>query len=182
MQKQSDIMKKKLIAIKKESLRLEKTLSENLNAGIKIIMLNETINKDYLEAYKAGDDIKVSVLRLIKSAIKNAEISNKGELSDSDIVKILKKEVNNRKETILTYENAGRSEAAEKENEELKIIKQYLPIEMSDDELKKKVIEIINELPESDRGNIGKIIGAVLKKEPSADGSSVSQIVREYLK
>ena len=142
-------------------------------------MLIDSINQDYLKAYKTGDDFSVEVLRLIKSALKNAEIDQRHILSESETLKVLKKEAKIRQDAIRTYQYANKPEAIKKEVRELELIKKYLPSELSDSKITQIIKEVISALPESDRNNFGKIMGTTLKKNPDLDGSKVSQILRQ---
>lgn len=150
------------------------------------------INEDFLTAYKAHDELKVSVLRLVKSALKNAEIAlrqNSGPsvkeepLSDEDVILVLKREAKQRRESIEAYNAGKQTEMAEKEESELKIISSYLPEELSKEEVEKIVETKISSLGATNQSQIGQIIGAIMSENKGKiDGSLVSQIVRERLK
>lgn len=141
------------------------------------------IEQDYLEAYKAKNEPVVLLLRQLKSAITAAEIANnRQELSEEDIVRILKSEVKKRKDSIVLYLQGGRQELAEKEQREISLIKNYLPEEVSEDVIREKVKKVIAETGASSVADMGKVIGAVMKEVGSAaDGTTVSTIVKEEL-
>lgn len=140
------------------------------------------INSDFLSAYKAHDDLRVSVLRMIKSSIQNAEIAKKETLADSDIVAVLKKEIKQRKDSIEAYEKAGRDDSASLEKKEMEIISTYLPSQMSTEEIRKIAEESINQLGASGMQDMGKVIGSIMQKHgDSVDGGAVSSIVKELL-
>lgn len=144
--------------------------------------LKQQIEKDFIEAYKAKEENKVSVLRLIKSSIKNTEINEKHELDDEAVMKILKKEIKQREDSISEYEKAGRSELAQKESAEAELIKAYLPEQLSLEETKQIVTDIISELGATNMADMGKVIGQVMQKAGAkVDGSKVSILVKEVL-
>lgn len=144
--------------------------------------LKERITKDTIEALKKKNETEVSVLRMLSSAIKNAEIEAKKELSDEETVQILTKQAKQRKEAIEEYKKAGREELAEKEEKELKIIEEYLPEKMSEEEILKIVEEIVSEQKPEGMGDFGKIMGAAMAKlKGKADGNTVSEAVKKAL-
>lgn len=145
-------------------------------------MLRDKIESDYLEAYKAKDEFKIGVLRLLRSAIKNAEIEAKASLSDQEVIQILKRETKQRKDTILTYEKSGHAEAAAKELEEIKLLETYLPKQLDDIELKEIVEEAIGQIGAKDMSQMGQVIALVMKDHgDNVDGGRVSKIVRDFL-
>src|SRR3989337_1491681 len=107
--------------------------------------LKEKISKETIEELKEKNETRVSVLRMLSSAIKNAEIEKKSELSEEETVQILGKQAKQRKEAIGEYKKAGREDLAGKEEEELKIIEEYLPEMISEDEVSKVVEEVVSE-------------------------------------
>lgn len=145
--------------------------------------LKEQIAQEYLTAYKSKDELKVAVLRMLKSALQNSEIAKKAELSDEDVIAVLKKEVKQRKETIETYKTAGKSEAIEAEEKEIGVLKQYLPSQLSEEDTAKIVDEKIAELGATDASKIGQIIGAIMKDHGSeVDGGLVAKLVNQKLR
>lgn len=139
------------------------------------------IERDFIKAYKDRDLELSSTLRLVKSALKNAEIAAKNTLSEDEEIKILRREMKQRDEAASEYERGGRSELAEKERREGKIISAYLPEEVSDEEIEKVVSEVILELSPDSR-NFGKIMGLVMGKiGKNADGSVVARIVKQKM-
>lgn len=144
--------------------------------------IKEQINADFIAAYKAHDEIRVSVLRMTKSSIQNAEIAKKETLNDSDIVAVLKKEIKQRKDSIAAYKDAGRNESAAQEEKEMEILSSYLPSQMSEEEIRKIAVDKISQLNASGMQDMGKVIGAIMQKHgDSVDGGMVSRIVKELL-
>lgn len=149
-------------------------------------MIHEDLKKEMTEAMKSRDALKLSVLRDLVSSFVNELVSlNKkpGDmLDDESALKVIRRKVNQRKDSIEQFEKGGRSELAEKEKEELEILETYLPQQLSDEEIQKIVDAKKEELGVSDKKDMGKLIGAVMKEvEPRADGSRVGEVVRNAL-
>src|SRR3984893_12516834 len=112
-----------------------------------IAVLRDEINTALKDAMKARDELRVSTLRLINAAIKNAEIeaetTRKGALSDGDLLGLLQKMVKQREESVAIYDQAGRKDLADRERGEIEIIRAYLPKPMSDAEAKAAIAEAI---------------------------------------
>src|SRR5689334_1189207 len=121
--------------------------------------MEDKLKADLREAQLARNEIKVSTLRLLISEINNARIAKGGGLSDEDILGVVKREAKKRKESVEAFKNAGRVEAADKEEAELKILEAYLPAQLPTEELTKLVEEAINELGATSTADIGKVIG-----------------------
>ena len=148
-------------------------------------MLIETINNDLKDALKNRDMQALSVLRMIVSALNNEAIAlkKKGQgLSQEEEIRVLKREVRKRKDSIEQYKKGGRGELAEKEEKELEILQKYLPEEMSQEENKKIVEGVISEMGEVLPSQFGKVMGQVMAKvKGKADGAVVSKVVKEVL-
>ena len=144
--------------------------------------LSELIDNDFKEALKSKDSEKLSVLRMLKSAIKNSEIENKKPLSDDEILKLLQKEVKQRKDSIDSYTSAGRKELADKEISEIKYLEKYLPQQLTEQEIEAIVSETISEIKAQTPADIGKVMSAVMPKVAGkADGGVISSKARELL-
>ncbi len=139
------------------------------------------------EALKAKDKKMYSTLRLVIAAIKDAmiakKIKDKKILSDNDLISLLKKMVKQRNDSCDAYKKAGRNELLENEMSEIKIINEFLPKQLSEEETKKICLETMKKVGASSVKDMGKVMGA-LKKEYSdvLDFSKVSQIIKENLK
>lgn len=141
-------------------------------------MLRQDIEQQIKEALKAGNREVLDTLRFLFSAIKNAEIDWKREATDEDVVAVVQKQVKQHRESIEAFQKAGRPELAAKEESELNILVKYLPQQMSEDELRGIVTEIINGLSDDDKKNFGKAMGAVMARvKGKADGNTVGRIV-----
>lgn len=144
--------------------------------------LLEQIEQDVNNALKASQPDKVSTLRLLKTAIKNQQISQKVELSDADVIKVIQKEAKQRRDSIQSYTKAGRKDLADKEKSELSTLEAYLPAQMSETELMELVSQAVEESGAtsiSDMGKTMQILGP--KIAGKADGSVVANIVRQKL-
>ena len=139
------------------------------------------------EALKAQDKKTYSTLRLVVAAIKDTiiakKIKDKKTLPDNDLIGLLKKMVKQRNDSCDAYKKAGRNELLENEMSEIKIINEFLPKQLSEEETKKICLETIKKVGASSIKDMGKVMGA-LKKEYSdvLDFSKVSQIIKENLK
>lgn len=145
-------------------------------------MLKDQINKDYLESYKAHEEIKTSVLRLVKSAIQNAEIAKKEALTDDEIVALLKREVKQREESAEVYIKGNNLETAEKERAEAALIGQYLPKQLSETETREIVQKVLKDNAITDKSKMGQAIGLIMKEYGNQiDGKMVASIVSQEL-
>lgn len=144
--------------------------------------LKEKIKSDLKDAMKSGDSVVRGVLRLLSSDIKNEEIKQKKELTDDDILKIIKKDIKRHKESIEQYKTGGREDLTEQEEKELEILKEYMPEQMSENEIRKIVSGVIKKSGVTDVSDFGKVIGMAMKEiGGNVDGSLVSEIVKEEL-
>ncbi len=146
--------------------------------------LKEKLNEDMRKALREKDTLRLSTIRLLLAAIQNLEIAkgkNK-ELKESDLMGALSSEAKKRKESIEAYKKGKREDLVEKETKELEIIKEYLPEELSEEELGQIVEETIEEVGAKDLKDMGKVMGAVMEKvKGRAEGKVVNQMVRERL-
>lgn len=149
---------------------------------IVVNMLIEQLQSDLKNAQLSRDEMKVSVLRLILSELKNKEIDKGQTLSDEDVVVVLQREAKKRKEAATGFRSGSREESALKEEEELKIIQSYLPAGMSSEQLSQIVESTISELGATSLADMGKVMSAVMGKvKGQADGGTVSALVKQKL-
>ncbi|MCX4365788.1 MAG: GatB/YqeY domain-containing protein [Bacilli bacterium] len=142
----------------------------------------ETVKKDLISAMKEQDKFKLDVIRMLKSAIQNEIIAKKKELSDDEVLAVIKREVKKRNSSIEEYTKYGKMETVESLKKEVEILSTYLPEELSDEELEKIIASIIEEMQATDIKAMGSVIKAVgAKVGSSADMSKVSKIVKEKL-
>ncbi len=160
--------------------------------------LKEKINQDFKEAFKAKDEKKVAVLRMLNSAIKNkelekraklindgrneSEVEKESQLTDEEVIAVVSTEIKRRRDSVTQYQKGGRPELASQEEEEIKILSIYLPAQLEESEIRKMVKEAIvssGAVSVADFGKVMKILAPQIKGK--ADGSFVSQIVKEEL-
>lgn len=144
-------------------------------------MITPTLQEKIGEAMKAHNEVKVSTLRLLSSAFNYEKIAKQHELTEEEELVVIRKEVKQRRDSIEAYDKAGRSDLSEKEKAELEILQEFLPPEMSDEELSKIVEEAISAINPTGMQDIGKVIGYVRGKAPSADGGKVAGLVKAKL-
>ncbi len=148
--------------------------------------LKKQIDDKLNEALKAKDKNTYPTLRLIVSAIKDAEIAGrtkgKKELQDSDIISLLKKMVKQRNESCEVYEKAGRRELLENEKKEIEVINIFLPKQLNEEETKKICQEVIKSVGASSMKDMGKVMGVLKSKHAEKlDFSKVSSIIKNLL-
>ena len=125
---------------------------------------------------------RTSTLRMALSELKKEEIDNKIELSNEDSIKVLQRMIKQRKESMSQFLNAQRNDLAEKEESEIVILQDFLPEQMSEDDINKLVIEAINETDAKEPQDIGKVMGFLKTKiQGNADMGVVSKLVKENL-
>lgn len=144
-------------------------------------MLSQNITKMIGEAMKAHDEVRLSTLRMLSSEFNYEKIRLQKELEESDEERVLKKEARKRKDAIEAYIKADAKDRAEQEQKELEILQEFLPPELSDDEVGKIIDESIKELKATGMQDMGKVISLVKSKASGVDGGKVAQIVREKL-
>ena len=146
--------------------------------------LEQQVQKDIMAAMKAKDQVRLNAVRSIKSAIllaKTAEGAS-GELTDSDIVKLIQKLAKQRKEAAEQYVAAHRQELADNELAEAAVLAEYLPKPLSPEELEAKLREIVAEVGASAPSDMGKVMGVATKRLAGlADGKAISAVVRRIL-
>lgn len=130
---------------------------------------------------RAKNEIRLSTLKLLSSEIHNYQIDHP-EMSEEEELNVVKKEAKKRKDAIEAYKNANALEKAEQESEELKILQEFLPSEISDADLEKFVNEAISETRANDIKEMGRVIGLVMQKaKGNADGGKVAALVKQKL-
>ncbi|MCD6570441.1 MAG: GatB/YqeY domain-containing protein [Deltaproteobacteria bacterium] len=145
------------------------------------MMLLEKIRSDMENAMKAGDKQKVTCLRMLIAAIKNREVSLKRTLEEQEIISIIRSQIKQHKESYTQFKKGKRDDLAEIEDNEISILREYLPKEMSDSEIKNIVDEIIAEIGAT-RKDFGKVMKTVMAKVAGrADGKKVNSIVSQSL-
>jgi len=144
--------------------------------------LKEKIKNDIKAAMRAKETAKRDTLRNIQAAIKQIEVDERRELSDSDIEAIMMKYLKQREDAKGQFADAGRTDLVEKEEAEIKIVKSYLPEPMDNEELTAILKEIITQTDAQSMKDMGKVMGAAKAKVGSrAEGGRINQIVKGLL-
>lgn len=144
--------------------------------------LSETIRSQMLDATRARDNVRRDTLRLLVAAVENGRIDAGHDLSDDETLRVLQKEAKQRRESIVEYRKGNREDLVQQEQQELEIIETYLPVQLSDDEVRQLVEETIAEAGASGPDDLKLVMGPLMKKlEGRADGRVANAIVRELL-
>ena len=143
------------------------------------------LTEDLKDAMRARNPIALSTLRAVKSAIKNAAIEKggaDGELDESEIVNLIRKQIKQRRESVEQFTKAGRTELADQEETEITILEHYLPAPLSPEEVNELVSTAIEESGASSRADMGRVMKILQERTAGrADGKSLSQAVMEKL-
>ncbi|MBU7005899.1 GatB/YqeY domain-containing protein [Phosphitispora fastidiosa] len=146
--------------------------------------LKQTLTEDMKAAMKARESGKkrLSVIRMVISSLKNAEIDKRAELSEDEVIEVLSREVKKRKDAREEYERAGRQDIADGLRDEIDILMNYLPEQMSEAEIRRLVKEVIDEVKPSGPREMGKVMGKLMPVvKGKADGKLVNLIVKEMI-
>lgn len=148
--------------------------------------ISERIDQDLKDAMRARQADRLSVLRMLKAALKNAAIEKFGpdvrELDDADTTSILRKQVKQRQDSVESFTKGGRPEQAAKEEEEIRLLETYLPQALSTEELDRLVAEAIAETGATGKAQMGAVMKALAPKVGGrADGRTLSQAVQKQL-
>ena len=139
--------------------------------------MNIKIAEDLKNAMKSGDKFRLSVLRMLKSALQLESISKKHELSDDEVVTVIKKQVKTRKDSIEEFKKYNKTEEVAKLEKEIEILNAYLPEEMTMEEISKVIDEVFNELKPTSMKEMGMLMKELNTKITNADMSLVSKFV-----
>ncbi|OGH29589.1 MAG: hypothetical protein A3F30_01815 [Candidatus Levybacteria bacterium RIFCSPHIGHO2_12_FULL_37_12] len=146
-------------------------------------MTRKDLQEELKQSMLARDEFKTSVLRMVLSAINYYEIGKGGagyEATDEDVMSVLQKEAKQHNDSIEQFKKAGRQELVDKETKELEILKQYMPEQMGEEEIRKLVEETIAQTGAKSIQDIGKVMEVLMPKvKGKADGGLVSKVVRE---
>lgn len=144
--------------------------------------LLEKILEDRKQAMKDKDSAKLSTLRMLASDLKNTEIDKGGELTDEDVMAIVKTSVKKLKDSLVEFEKAGRDDLSSSAKAEVEVLSQYLPAQMSDEELDSLAQQVVSEVGATSKADFGKVMGPLMAKVSGrADGSRVKQALENLL-
>lgn len=148
-------------------------------------MLKDQLQEDMKDAMRAHEELRLSTIRMLKSAIQYYEIQKGGagyEATDEDVLEVVGKEVKKRRESVELYEKGNNQPAADKEKQEIEILQKYLPEQMSEEEVRTLVKDAVAKTGATSMQDMGKVMGALMPQvKGKADGTMVSSIVKEEL-
>lgn len=145
--------------------------------------LKQKIQDDLTAAMKAKDEIKISTLRMLKAAILNFEVSGeRKEATDEDVLAVINKEIKQRKDSAEQFKAGNRFEQAEKEEQEMKVLQEFMPPQMTEEEIANLAKEAIAATGAHAKSDIGKVMSVLMPKvKGKADGALVNKVVASYL-
>ena len=147
-----------------------------------MMLLKEKIDKDFKEALRNKDQRRLSCLRMLKSAIKNREKDLRRELKEEEIISVISSLVKRGRDSIEEFKKGGREDLIQKEQEELNILYEYLPKQLSPEEIEKELKEIISQVGAKGPKDLGKVMKVAMKKMAGkAQGKEVNEIARRLL-
>ena len=144
--------------------------------------LKERLMEDMKDSMKKGEQVRLSAIRMVRAGIKNKEIELGRELKDEDVVGVITSAIKQRKDSYTQFLNGNRMDLAEKEKKEIEVLSIYLPEQIGEDEIKKRLKEIISETGAATSKDIGKVMKILMPElKGKADGNLVNRIAREML-
>ena len=145
--------------------------------------LKERLQEDWKTAMKARDSFRSSVLAMTRAAVLQVEKKDNSKLSDEAIIDVISKEVKQRKDSIVEFEKGNRQDLIDQANAEIKILLEYLPQQLTHEEIAKIVESAVEKVGATTASDMGKVMTVVMPLvKGRSDGKVVNQIVREYLK
>lgn len=144
--------------------------------------LLDRLTEELKESLRAGNQTKVSVIRLLKSSIKNREIEKMAPLTEDEIIDVIMSGVKQRRESIEQFQKGGREDLARKEASEIEILQSFLPQPLSEEDLVNEIKSVIREVGASSPRDIGKVMKALMPRvRGRAEGARVSSLVKELM-
>lgn len=144
--------------------------------------LSERLNEDMIQTMRDKNKFKLSVIRMIRSSIKNVEIDQRRSLEDNEVLDILSRELKQRKDSLQDFEKAGRNDLADAVKAEIEIIAEYMPKQLTEEEITVIVKQTIQETGASSKADMGKVMGALMPKvKGRSDGKLVNRVVQQQL-
>jgi len=142
--------------------------------------LREKISEDLIAAMKSKEAARLSVLRMMKAAVRNKEIDSRQELEDAQVLQVLMSLIKQRKDSVEQFAKGGRQDLADKESAEIKVIEAYLPAGVTDEEIASTITEVIAETGATSVKDMGKVMKACMARFSGrpVDGSKVSELVK----
>jgi len=146
------------------------------------VSLKEKLGSDLKQAMRGGDKVRRSVIRLVFAAVKNAEIAQQTTLEDTDILGVIAKEARRRQESIEAFKQGNRQDLVAQEEAELAVLQEYLPEQMSREEIIVAARQVIEEVGAGGPGDKGKVMSRLIPQlKGKADGREINAVVTELL-
>ena len=144
--------------------------------------LLDRLTEELKEALRAGNHTKLSVIRLLKSSIKNREIEKMAPLTDEEVIGIIMTALKQRRESIEQFQKGGREDLVQKEKSELEVLQTFLPQQLSEEELAGEIQAVIREVGASSPKDMGKVMKILMiRLKGRAEGAKVSSLVKELM-
>jgi uncharacterized protein YqeY len=144
--------------------------------------LLEQLNEDMKQAMKSQEKFRLSVIRMVKSSIKNVEIDVRRPLEETEVQDIVQREIKQRKDAMSEFEKAGREDLVDQLKLELDVLVAYMPQQLTEEEIRFVVQDAIRAVSAASKADMGKVMGAVLPQvKGRADGKIVNQLVQSEL-
>ncbi|HCC23486.1 TPA: glutamyl-tRNA amidotransferase [Candidatus Falkowbacteria bacterium] len=144
--------------------------------------LQERIEADFIQALKDKNTKKLNVIRGLRAGAKNKEIELGRLLDETELITVIRTEIKKRREAIANYIQGGREDLKQIDEFEISVLDQYVPAQLSDEQIEVRVKEILATLSESDKANFGQVMGRVMKAlAGQADGQKVQSMVKKMI-
>ena len=146
------------------------------------MILRDKLEDDIRESMRSRDQARLDALRFLKAAVQAAEKNDGKPLDDSRMADVASKQVNDRRESIRMFQQGGRTDLVTKESAELKVLEEYLPPQLSQDELEKLIRDVVSEVGATSIKDKGKLMGKLMPQvKGKADGTVVNELVTQIL-
>lgn len=144
--------------------------------------LKEKLQQDWKDALKSKDKLRATTISMARAAVLQIEKTKSIKLGDEQIIEVLAKEVKSRRDSLVEFEKGKRQDLVDATSAEIEILMNYLPQQLTKDEIKNLIINIASEVEANSMKDMGKLMAAIVPKTKGrADGSLVSKLVKEYL-
>ena len=144
--------------------------------------LKDRLTNDLKEAMKNKEQVRKSVVTLIRAAIKQCEVDTRQELTDEDIISLISKQLKQRKDALVDFEKANRTDLIEQTNQEIAILENYLPEQLDDVELKEIITKVVEEVGATSMKDMGKVMAKTISLvQGRADGKRINAMVKQIL-
>ncbi|AOT68526.1 GatB/YqeY domain-containing protein [Geosporobacter ferrireducens] len=144
--------------------------------------LKEKLMEDLKIAMKEKDQLKKSVITMVRASIKQYEVDHRVELDDDSVLEIMSKQVKQKKDAIEEFAKGGREDLVNEAKAEIEVLLTYLPKQLTEDEISEIVVQVLNETGASTAKDMGKVMAALMPKvKGRADGKLVNQVVKKHL-